>query len=109
MNKVVLIGRLVEDPFIVEKGTAAKYRLAVDSLFRREDRTNADFINCVVFGKSVEFVQKYLKKGMKIAVDGWLHTGSYTDKNAQTIYTTDVVVNNHEFVERKELVDEKNK
>jgi single-strand DNA-binding protein len=84
--------------------TVAKYSLAVERKFNREQQ-QADFINCVAFGKSGEFAEKYLRKGMKIAVVGRLQTGSYTDKNGNKVYTTDVVVEEHEFCESKEKVE----
>ena len=104
MNKVILIGRLTADPEIKystdNQSTIARYRLAVDRRFKKEGQPDADFISCVTFGKSAEFAEKYLKKGKKIAVVGRIQTGSY-DKDGQTIYTTDVVVEEHEFVESK--------
>lgn len=105
MNKVVLMGRLTRDPDIRysqgEKATCiARYTLAVDRRFKREGEQSADFISCVAFGKSGEFVEKYLHKGTKIAIAGRLQTGSY-EKDGQRIYTTDVVVEEHEFAESK--------
>lgn len=106
MNKVIEIGRLTKDPNITytqgEKQTCiARYTLAVDRRFKQEGQPEADFISCVAFGKQGEFAEKYLKKGVKIAVTGELRTGSYTNKDGQKVYTTDVVVNEHEFVESK--------
>ena len=101
MNKVILIGRLVRDPEIrVGSGEngVAKYTLAVDRKFKRDE---ADFINCVVFGKQVDFVDKYLRRGTKIAVVGRIQTGSYKNRDGQTVYTTDVVVEEQEFAESK--------
>jgi single-strand DNA-binding protein len=104
MNKVILIGRLTADPDIKNstdnQNTVARYRLAVDRRFKKEGQPDADFIPCVTFGKSAEFAEKYLKKGKKIAVVGRIQTGSY-DKDGQTIFTTDVVVEEHEFCESK--------
>lgn len=105
MNKVILIGRLVNDPDIKystdnQANNVARYRLAVDRRFKKEGQPDADFISCVTFGKSAEFAEKYLKKGKKIAVVGRIQTGSY-DKDGQTIFTTDVVVEEHEFCESK--------
>lgn len=105
MNKVILIGRLVADPEVRysqgEQSTAvARYRLAVDRRFKREGEANADFIPCVAFGKAAEFAEKYLHKGTKIAVVGRIQTGSY-EKEGQKFYTTDVVVEEHEFCESK--------
>ena len=111
MNKVILIGRLTKDPNVSysqsngESRAIARYTLAVDRGFSRNnangDQPTADFISCVAFGKSGEFVEKYLRKGTKIAVTGRIQTGSYTNKEGQKVYTTDVVVENHEFVESK--------
>ena len=94
MNKVVLMGRLTADPEYRESGVC-KYRLAVD-----RPKEGADFISCVCFGKTAEFARDYLKKGVKIAVEGRIQTGSYEGKNG-TVYTTDVVVASHEFCERR--------
>lgn len=104
MNKVVLIGRLTRDPDVRypqnENGKAvARYTLAVDR--NSSDDDSADFISCVTFGKSAEFVEKYLHKGDKIAVSGRISTGKYTNKDGQDIYTTDVVVESHEFAQSK--------
>lgn len=105
MNKVHLIGRLTKDPEVRysqgENSTAvARYSLAVDRRFKREGDQEADFINCVAFGKNGEFAEKYLHKGMKIAVSGRLQTGSY-EKDGVKHYTTDVVVEEHDFCESK--------
>ena len=108
MNKVTLSGRLVADPEVrygqnAEGSTAiARYRLAVDRKFHREGEQAADFINCVAFGKQGEFVEKYLHKGTKILVTGRIQSGSYKDKDGKTVYTTDVVVEEHEFCESKQ-------
>lgn len=101
MNKVILTGRLVADPEVRE-GTSkvAKYRLAVDRRFRKEEQT-ADFISCVAFSKSAEFAEKYLRKGIKIGVTGRIQTGSYTKNDGTKVYTTDVVVDEQEFLESK--------
>ena len=99
MNQVNLIGRLTSDPEISEKVT--KYTLAVDRRFKRDGDPDADFIRCVCFGKTAEFAGKYLRKGTKIGVSGRIQTGSYTNKDGAKVYTTDVVVENQEFVERK--------
>ena len=101
MNNVVLIGRLTKDPDVrsTQDGKmVARYFLAVD---RRGKDAGADFIGCVAFGKSAEFVRKYLAKGTKIALTGRIQTGSYQNKEGKTVYTTDVIVENHEFVESK--------
>lgn len=104
MNKVILMGRLTRDPEVRYSGemAIARYSLAVDRRFKREgDEQTADFINCVAFGKSGEFAEKYLKKGTKIAVVGRIQTGSFTNKDGQKVYTTDVVVEEQEFAESK--------
>ena len=106
MNKVLLIGRMVADPEVRytqgEKPVCiARYRLAVDRKYKKEGEQSADFINCVAFGKNGEFAEKYLNKGMKIAIEGRIQTGSYTDKDGKKVYTTDIVVEGHEFCESK--------
>ena len=106
MNKVTLIGRLVADPEIrytqgENATTIAKYRLAVNRRFKREGEQEADFIPCVAFGKQAEFAEKYLSKGMKIAVSGRIQTGSYTNQDGQKVYTTDIIVEETEFCESK--------
>ena len=109
MNKVILMGRLTRDPEVrYAQGdnplAIARYSLAVD---RRQARNNggdeqtADFINCVAFGRTAEFAEKYLRKGTKIAVTGRIQTGSYTNKDGVKVYTTEVVVEEHEFAESK--------
>ncbi len=106
MNKVTLIGRVVRDAEIRysqgENTTCiARYTLAVDRKFKQEGQPNADFINCIAFGKLGEFAEKYLHKGVKIAVVGRIQTGSYKNKDGNTVYTTDVVVEEQEFCESK--------
>lgn len=105
MNKVILMGRLVRDPDIRysqgENATAiARYTLAVDRRFKREGEDTADFISCVCFGKSAEFIEKYCKKGTKLVIEGRIQTGSY-EKDGTKVYTTDVVVESQEFAESK--------
>lgn len=106
MNLVVLKGRLVRDPETrYSQGATpmatAKYSLAIDRKFKREGEASADFINCVAFGKQGEFAEKYLRQGMAILVKGRIQTGSYTNKDGKKVYTTDVVVEEHEFCESK--------
>ena len=107
MNKVILMGRLTRDPDVRysagENSTAvARYTLAVDRRFRRDgDSATADFIGCVAFGRQAEFAEKYLRQGTKIAITGRIQTGSYTNKDGQRVYTTDVIVENVEFAESK--------
>ena len=85
----------------------ARYTLAVDRKIKRDGEQNADFINCVAFGKRGEIAEKYLKKGTKIIVTGRIQTGSYKNKDGQTVYTTDVVVEEHEFCESKKESDDR--
>jgi single-strand DNA-binding protein len=85
-----------------EPTAIARYSLAVDRKFKREGEQDADFINCVAFGKNGEFAEKYLHKGTKIAITGRIQTGSYTNKDNVKVYTTDVVVEEQEFCEKKE-------
>lgn len=104
MNKVILMGRLTRDPEVKVTGetTVARYSLAVDRRYKKDgDEQTADFINCVAFGKSAEFAEKYLHKGTKIAVVGRIQTGSYTNKDNVKVYTTDAVVEEQEFAESK--------
>ena len=105
MNKVILMGRLTADPEITysqkDNSAIARYTLAVDRRFKREGEQSADFIRCVAFGKTAEFTEKYLKKGTKIASVGRIQTGSYTNKEGQKVYTTDIVVEECEFAESK--------
>lgn len=104
MNKVILMGRLTADPDVryTSDGTAiARYNLAVDRRFKKDGEQSVDFISCVVFGKGGEFAEKYLKKGTKIAVEGRIQTGSYTNREGKKVYTTDVVVEAQEFAESK--------
>lgn len=109
MNKVIQIGRLFKDPETRYAGEMAitRYGLAVDRKFKKEGEATADFINCVAFGKAGEFAEKYFRKGMKVAITGRIQTGSYTNKEGQTVYTTDIVVEEQEFCERKGQAEEK--
>ena len=106
MNKVILMGRLTRDPEVRysqgENSMAiARFSLAVDRRFKRPGEPEADFINCVAFGKSAEHAEKYYRQGLKIAVTGRIQTGSYTNKEGQKVYTTDVIVEESEFAESK--------
>ena len=107
MNKVIIIGRFTRDPEVKyttgENATAtARFSLAVNRRFKnKEGNYDADFINCVAFGKTAEFIEKYFTKGMAIGITGRIQTGSYTNKEGQKVYTTDVVVEETEFVESK--------
>lgn len=105
MNRFIGIGRLTRDPDIrYTQGEnalcIARYTLACDRITKKDGQPTADFISCVAMGKQGEFVEKYLTKGMKIAVEGRIQTGSY-DKDGTKIYTTDIYVERHEFVESK--------
>ena len=111
MNKVILIGRLTRDPDVrnTQDGlTIARYTLAVDRRFQKENEQTADFISCTSFGKVAEFTEKYLRQGTKIAVEGRIQTGSYTNKDGQKVFTTDVIVESCEFAESKKASDEYN-
>lgn len=106
MNKVILMGRLCADPEVryaqnQNQTAVARYRLAVDRRFKREGDQTADFIPCVAFGKAAQFAEYYLHRGTKIIITGRIQTGSYTNKDGQKIYTTDVVVEDQEFAESK--------
>ena len=106
MNKVILVGRLTRDPEVRytqgENQTAiARYTLAVDRRFKRDGEPTADFINCVVFGKSAEFAEKYFRQGLRVAISGRITTGSYTNKDGIKVYTTEVTVEDQEFAESK--------
>lgn len=107
MNKVELVGRLTRDPEVryttgENTNAIARFSVAVNRRFKNnEGNYEADFINCVAFGKSGEFIEKYFKKGMAIGITGRIQTGNYTNKDGVKVYTTDVVVEEAEFVESK--------
>ena len=106
MNKVILMGRLTRDPDIrYSQGDnsmcVARFTLAVDRRFKRDNDATADFISCVAFGKTGEFFEKYTHQGTKICLEGRIQTGSYTRQDGTKVYTTDVVVENAEFAESK--------
>lgn len=106
MNKVILMGRLTRDPEVrytpgKNSFAIARYTLAVDRKIRKDGDATADFINCVVFGRSAEFAEKYFRKGLKITIAGRIQTGSYTNRDGQKVYTTEVVVEEQEFAESK--------
>lgn len=107
MNKVILMGRLTRDPEVRysqgENATAiARYSIAVERRIKsNNNENNTDFINIVAFGKAGEFAEKYLHKGTKVLVTGRIQTGSYTNKDGQKVYTTDVVAEDQEFCESK--------
>ena len=106
MNKVILMGRLTRDPEVRysagENALAiARYTLAVDRRFRRDGEATADFINCVAFDRAGEFAEKYFRQGMRVLVSGRIQTGSYTNRDGQKVYTTDIVVDDQEFADSK--------
>ena len=106
MNKVILMGRLTRDPEVrysqgANATAVARYSLAVDRRFKRDGEPTADFINCVAFGRTAEFAEKYFRQGLKVVVTGRIQTGSYTNKDGVRVYTTDVVVEEQEFAESK--------
>ena len=112
MNKVILMGRLTRDPDVrqMQNNMVANYTLAVDRKIRRDNNDpnvqTADFISCVAWDKRAEFAEKHLKKGTKIVVSGRIQTGKYTNKQGQTVYTTDVIVEDQEFAESKANAEE---
>lgn len=106
MNKVILMGRLTRDPDIRSSQsenavTVARFTIAVDRRYKRDADQSADFISCVAFGRTAEFFERYIKQGTKVCVEGRIQTGSYTNRDGQKVYTTDVVVENVEFAESK--------
>ncbi len=112
MNKVILMGRLTRDPDIRYSNgenamAVARFTLAVDRRFARRDgeQQTADFIGCVAFGRNAEFIEKYFRQGMRVTICGRIQTGSYTNRDGQKVYTTDVVVEEQEFAESKAAND----
>lgn len=106
MNKVILMGRLTRDPEVRytqgDKPTAvARYTLAVNRTYKRQGEPDADFINCVAFGRAGEFAEKYFKQGIRIIISGRIQTGSYTNRDGVKVYTTDIIVESQEFAESK--------
>lgn len=105
MNKVILIGRLTRDvemKYSTNNDTAiARYTLAVNRPFKREGEPEADFLPCVAFNKTAEFAEKYLAKGMRVAIEGRIQTGSYTNGEGKKVYVTEIVVERQEFLEKK--------
>lgn len=107
MNKVILMGRLVRDPEIrysqgLQPLAIGRYTLAVDRRMKNPDEQSADFINCVCFGKAAEFARDYLHQATKLLITGRIQTGSYTNKDGVKVYTTDIIVEEQEFCEKKE-------
>lgn len=114
MNNWVGSGRLTKEPEVRYSAgsnpqAVARYTLAVERRFKREGQPDADFISCVAFGKPAEFAEKYLTKGMKILVRGEIRTGSFTNREGKKVYTTDVVIENQEFLESKKSQDKPQK
>lgn len=110
MNSVQLVGRLVRDPEVryTDGGsTVTRFSLAVDRRFKRDDGDNADFISCITFGKTAEFMEKWFRKGQKIGLTGRIQTGSYINQEGIKVYTTDVIAENVEFVESKNAAPER--
>lgn len=110
MNRVIIMGRLVRDPEVHytqgENPTAiARYTLAVDRRVKKEGEQSADFIGVVAFGKAAEFIEKYCHKGVKLLVTGRIQTGSYTNKDGNKVYTTDVIAEDQEFCESKKTTE----
>jgi len=104
MNNVGLVGRLTRDPDVTYSNggaSIAKFNIAVDRRFKKEGQPDADFISCTAFGKTAEFIEKYFTKGQRIGLTGRIQTGNYMNKDNVKVYTTDVVVENVEFVESK--------
>ncbi len=111
MNKVLLVGRLTRDPDIGQTAnniTYARFSVAVNRRYTSGDHPEADFPSVVAWGKTAEFIEKYFQKGQRIGIEGRIQTGSYTNKDGQKIYTTDVVAENVEFVESKSGNNENN-
>ena len=105
-NKVFLVGRLTKDPDVrYSQGdnamAIARFTVAVDRKFKKDNEPTADFISCVAFGKTAEFLEKYCTKGTKLVIEGRWQTGSYKNKDDQTIYTNDCMVESLEFAESK--------
>lgn len=106
MNKVILVGRLTRNPEIRypqndNQASVARYTLAVDRRFKREDEPTADFVPCVVFGKMAKFTEKYFRQGMRVSVSGHIRTGSYINREQRKVYYTDVVIEEQEFAESR--------
>lgn len=106
MNKVTLIGRLTKDVEMHYSSNSnntaiARYTLAVDRQYKRDGEQEADFIRCITFGKTAEAAEKYLFKGARVAIEGRIQTGVFTNSRGQKIYTTDIVVERQEFLEKR--------
>ena len=110
MNKVILMGRLTRDPelrYISGENSMAiaRYTLAIDRTIKKQGEQSADFINCVAFSKAAEFAEKYFRQGMRVLVSGRIQTGSYTNKEGQKVYTTEVIIDTQEFADSKGASD----
>ena len=112
MNKVILIGRFVRDPeirYTSNDKCCATFNIAVDRKYKQEGQPEADFPRVIAWGKTAEFIEKYFRQGMKIVIEGRIQTGKYTNKEGQTVYTTDVVAESVEFAESKSATAGNNK
>jgi len=111
MNRVIFMGRLTKDPEVKynNDNAYARFSIAVDRRYKRENEPTADFFNCVAFGKTAEFVEKYLNKGTKILLSGRVENNNYTDKEGKTVYGTRIVVEEIEFAESKKASGESEK
>ena len=106
MNKVILMGRLTRDPGVrysqgASQTAVARFSIAVDRRFKREGEPDADFFNCTAFGKQAEFIERYLRKGVKVVVCGRIQNDNYTNKEGQMVYSVRVMVDEIEFAESK--------
>ena len=106
MNRVILMGRLTRDPEVrytsgENSMAVARYTLAIDRAIKKQGEQSADFINCVAFSKAAEFAEKYFRQGMRVLVSGHIQTGSYTNKEGQKVYTTEVIIDTQEFADSK--------
>ena len=106
MNRVILMGRLTRDPEVRYSSgensmAVSRYTLAIDRAIKKQGEQSADFINCVAFSKAAEFAEKYFRQGMRVLVSGRIQTGSYTNKEGQKVYTTEVIIDTQEFADSK--------
>lgn len=106
MNKVILMGRLTRDPEVrysqgASQTAVARFSIAVDRRFKREGEPDADFFNCTAFGKQAEFIERYMRKGVKVVVCGRIQNDNYTNKEGQMVYSVRVMVDEIEFAESK--------
>ena len=106
MNRVILMGRLTRDPEVrytsgENSMAVARYTLAIDRAIKKQGEQSADFINCVALSKAAEFAEKYFRQGMRVLVSGRIQTGSYTNKEGQKVYTTEVIIDTQEFADSK--------